>query len=156
MKRVEDADLSEAQLREEMRKHSLIYERMEPGLEVAQVQNPAKSRDKSNGRKPSETSTLQEDTIMNTETTTQGPSIHVRETNGALSPEQQAVEHVRKLEHHVSTIHKQLMEAHSMKREGIKLAVYASATAAITIGGTVFVQWLMKPSPVKIPVIPGK
>lgn len=138
---------SPLELLEEMRKHSLVYEQ----VEVAHVQTQAKSRDKNNGRKPSETSTQQEDYIMNAETTTQSPSIHVREANGAPSTEQQAVEHVRRLEHNVGQIHRQLIEAHSPKREAIKLAAYAAATAGLTIGGSLFVQWLMKPAVIKIP-----
>jgi len=140
----DDDDSLTPELRDEMRHHALFYEQEE----VVPVQNQKRIRDKSFGRKPIETSTLQEDTTMHEgQTTTKtAPHIDVRDANGAISIEQQAAESVRKLEHHVSTIHRQLIEANSMKREGIKLAVYATATAGLTVGGFAFVNWLMKPS----------
>jgi hypothetical protein len=140
MKKKEE-DLLTPELQAEMQRHSLFYEQE---VEVAPLQSSKKTRDKNSGRKPIETSTLQEDTTMH-EQKTETQHIHVRETNSSGVAEQ-AADHVRKLESELSAIHRGLIEAHSMKREGIKLAAYATATAALTVGGISLVNWLMKPS----------
>lgn len=55
----------DAQLREEMKRHNLAFERPETELQPAQRQNPAKSGDKKSGRKHSSNHPPKEEEVMN-------------------------------------------------------------------------------------------